>query len=450
MGNPLLEPFVDGQEGSSSRFRAALEDIEKRQLAILDSLRKARTEYLLRFQSGLSLLTLRSCRAAAQPDAASACRFSLEAMHGLDMEATTASIRCDSRSATLREQKLESPEPVQAIRFSASAGSVEPAGNAWRVISPEVAPEGIFTLELARPLVIHQAVFDVILATPSADISVETSLDGQNWQDGPETGRSGYRILAWMPRVLAHYVRLRIRPRQPDGPGSDTYTFGLTDASVFSTRYHLRGLVRFKPRIWKPTSTRVRFQAPGRDGIDYFLSLLPFSGPLPDGQDGRPAEDLPGDPRFAWSGSYASVEPGQVLDLPDSARRENLPARLVQSGSIIRLEYQVSGQWLIQLPQNLLWSSLRVADQEGSLVPVWPDMLPIPGSGLTGFAEAGGILYWIGPVSGGILERQWTVSFATAPPAVIARFLVQLSSRNLDRTPVAGEAWLEEIPDFVS
>ena len=435
--------FQNGEQGSASKFLAALNSLSARQVQLLDRLEHLRSQYLARFQSGLSALTLRSCRTASQRGPGVACRFTLEDMHGLDMLSTTASVRCDSRSAHLQEWRLESPESVSSIRFSASTGAVETAGNAWVVVSPDEPPEGMFTMELSRPSVIHQAVFDVILATPSAEIHVDFSLDGQTWSPASDVSRSGYRILVWFSSVLVRYLRLRILPQQPDSPGSFSYSFGLTDARVFSTRYRLKGAVVFRPRVWRPVTTRVRFQAPQREGVEYFLSLSPYLEDMPDGLDYIQLSRQ-------HAGNYSFVVPGQILDLPQIQRYVNLPARVVQTGSLMRLEYFYNDQWQIQLPPRLLWNSLRILDENRRLVPVWPDCLPVVGTTEDGFAEVNKLLYWVGPASSQILQQSWTIQFSTAPEAVLAACMIQLSSRNPDRTPVAGEAWLEEIPEPAS
>lgn len=440
--------FSDLEEAGAGKFSSLIESVSVRQQALLDRIDELRLQYLRRFQAGLSGLNLRSVRAGSVRPPGVACVFGLESMDGIDMASTTASVRCDSASAGLREQDLESPVSVISRKFFSSGGVVEPAGDSWRVIRPEGAPEGVFLLELARPAVVNHAVFDVILSTPKASIRVEASLDGRTWIQASEISRQGYRIRAWMPGAMIRLLRLRMTPEHPDSPGDYSYSFGLTDVHVFSARYSLRSVLQFAPRIWRPQSTRVRFMAEAVEGVEYFLNLSVFSGPVPGGGDFAVVF-----PDGQAPGSYASVSPGQVLSLPGCVRKKEIRARVANAGPpdnpLYRLEYESApGTWPFVLPSGLLWNSLLLLEHpSGRSVPLWPDMLPVASSVPDGFAEANMVLYWAGPADSGILQREWRLSYSTVPDAVSARLLVQISSRSQDRTPAVSGAWLEEVPE---
>jgi hypothetical protein len=269
--------FNIGEEASLTKFIAALDDIHGQGKDVLDELELNRIHTLVEFGRRLSAMNGRRQRANRVSGAGTPVQFVATDFLDIDQTITTATVRSDSGSATLRERSQPVEAQIKSKRFTSSIGTIESLDNQnllFRVgVDPGQIPVGTFDIELASSLGLSLMVFD-IAATPSAPgISVEVSPDGVAYAPAVNTSLNGYRISSWTLPGMVRFVRLKVTPSQADTISGNTFTFGLTDFYATSTEYQLASELVTKPVLWAPDSTSVRLTVDASPGLTYFLAV---------------------------------------------------------------------------------------------------------------------------------------------------------------------------------
>src|ERR1017187_9820774 len=141
----MADIVQDGDQGSRAVFMAALADLQTQGQSVLNGLAQTRLDTLLRFQQDLSALNGRRQRAYRLPVHDIAGQFLVSDMLDIDQAATSATVRADASSVTLRKRSSPAQPTVQSTQFSTSAGSIEQFSGMYRVSTQDGrAPTGTF------------------------------------------------------------------------------------------------------------------------------------------------------------------------------------------------------------------------------------------------------------------------------------------------------------------
>jgi hypothetical protein len=269
--------FNIGEEASLSKFVGALQVIHDQGSSVLTELENNRIDTLIEFGRRLASMNGRRQRANRVAATGVPIKFVATDFLDIDQTVTTASVRSDSSSVSLRERSQPVEAQVRSKRFSASLGTIQALDNVnllYRVaVAPGQFPVGTFDLELADTLGLSLMVFDIV-ATPSMPtIVVETSADGVTYLAAASVSLNGYRISCWTSPGNVRFVRLTITPSQPDTISGNTFTFGVTDFYATSTEYQLVSELVTKPILWSPDAAAVNLVVDADPGLTYFLAL---------------------------------------------------------------------------------------------------------------------------------------------------------------------------------
>jgi hypothetical protein len=127
----------DGDQSSRAVFVAALAQLQAQGQSVLDSLAQTRLDTLCRFEQDLSALNGRWQRAYRLPVQDIAGQFLVSDLLDIDQAATSATVRADSSSVTLRERSRPAEATIQSTQFSTSDGSIEQFSGMYRVTTQD-------------------------------------------------------------------------------------------------------------------------------------------------------------------------------------------------------------------------------------------------------------------------------------------------------------------------
>ena len=127
----------DGDQSSRAVFVAALAQLQAQGQSVLDSLAQTRLDTLCRFEQDLSALSGRWQRAYRLPVQDIAGQFLVSDLLDIDQAATSATVRADSSSVTLRERSRPAEATIQSTQFSTSDGSIEQFSGMYRVTTQD-------------------------------------------------------------------------------------------------------------------------------------------------------------------------------------------------------------------------------------------------------------------------------------------------------------------------
>jgi hypothetical protein len=403
----VIELFQDGEQASASRLSAAFEELRIRGQQILDELDMARLEMLVTFEQYLSALNAKRQRADRLMPSNVLGRFLVSNFESIQQSASTATVRADTGSATLRERGNPEQATVRSTKFSASAGVVEQAGQMYRVYSETGPPTGTFLIEFAGERMINLLVLDTVSLVSDPTISVSASQDGVVYTEARSVSRNGYRINAWLSPATVRYVRVAITPTHPDTLGGSTYTFGITDLYSRSTLFHLRSDLVFKPSVIRPETAALRLRADAVDGLSYYMSFDNVS--------------------------YFEVLPDDKIAVPDAEETSVLGVGLGANGL---LDYT--------LPENVYLATLRIISDNGSPVLLAPDLadsyVPQSGPYITVNDSSLRLQPYDASKQSGL---KFDLSYVTGPAELTVWLRVRLSSSDSGSTPVFRSAYLE-------
>ena len=243
----MADIVQDGDQGSRAVFMAALEALQAQGKSVLDGLEQTRLDTLLRFEQDLSALNGRRQRAFRLPVQDIAGQFLVSDMLDVDQAATSATVRADAASVSLRERTGPATAPVRSTQFSTSAGAIEQFGDMYRVTTQNgLAPTGTFAIQFFSGLNLTLLVFDIVMSPSNPEITVQVSAGGTSYASATQVAQTGYRVTAWLPEGEVKYVRIAITPGHPD-------TLGGSKLHLRADQFHrLHGGV--------PHAVRVRLQ----------------------------------------------------------------------------------------------------------------------------------------------------------------------------------------------
>jgi hypothetical protein len=275
----MVDQFLIGQEASSSAVTAAFEELRSIGESALSLIEQKRINTLVDFDRRLSSLNLRRQRANRANTPRVAANFVVSDLLSVDQGNSSACIRIDTQSVTLRERRVPAAAVVRTTRFSSDVGTVESldlSSSLFRVHTDNnEIPAGTFTLDLQVPLSLTLLVFDIAAMPSEPSISVQASSNGMTYVDANQVSRNGYRLNAWLNPMEVKSIRLIITPTHPDELGGSSFTFGLTAFNANAIEFHLQSEFLSLPVTFSPVSKTVRLDAPVAEGISYYLALSP-------------------------------------------------------------------------------------------------------------------------------------------------------------------------------
>jgi len=202
------------------------------------------------FSALLDTMSKRQQRSARVEASGVVARFVVSDLLDIDQGQTTATVRADTGTATLRERRAPGRVLVSSTAFTSSSGTVQAIDSKGRLFSVYNAtgiPKGTFNLTLASLVNISLLTIDISAMASSPSVAVSVSSNGLTWIPATAVSLSGYRLNVWLPDTPTKYIQMVITPSHPDNLGGSTYTFGITDLSGTSVSYNLVGDLFFMP-----------------------------------------------------------------------------------------------------------------------------------------------------------------------------------------------------------
>lgn len=472
--------FNVGEEASLGKFVGALQAIHDQGSAVLRELEDNRLETLVEFGRRLSAINGRRQRAYRVAATTVPIKFVATDFLDIDQTITTASVRSDSSSVTLRERSQPLEAVVKSKRFSASTGTIEPLDTRnllYRVaVDPGQIPVGRFDIELADILGLSLMVFDIV-ATPSVPgILVETSADGVTYNPATGVSLSGYRISCWTSPGNVRFVRLTITPSQADSITGNTFTFGVTDFYATSTEYQLISELVTKPIIWAPLAPAAKLVVDADPGLTYFLAVgvantapafvevtpgvrFPYPGTAVVSTSGVGLQGVTftvGSTPAVGAYIRPTTPNGFIYHVTiSSSATSTEPTWPTTEGSVITsggVTFAATKDGLLNftLPTTAYLSTLSVVETgSGAVMRVVPGLsyLDANVSKLTHkyIGVLGQVLRFISSNLNAEIGQTFTVSYVTGPAQLQAQLKVQLSTTDRTYTPVFRGARLERV-----
>lgn len=277
--------FQDGQQGSAGQVKQAFSELSAQGQTSINTLVVTREDTLILFNNALMALNGKRVRAARLAQIGVTAKFLTSDLVDINQPITTATVRCDSNSVSLRERAAPGEAIVNQVRFSASEGTIQALnvpqvgssgnlGALYRVATPDGSiPVGTFDIQLIAPVSLSLCIFDMMDMPSSATVAPQISQNGINFTDAVSVTRNGYRLSAYFTPQEIKYIRLVVTPALPDTLGGTVYTFGLTDFHAFSVQYHLRSDVYTNQIEIAPQSLNLQFVTETEPGLSFFLGL---------------------------------------------------------------------------------------------------------------------------------------------------------------------------------
>jgi hypothetical protein len=209
-----------------------------------------RRRALVDYQRALSALNARQQRSARVEASGVVARFVVSDLLDIDQGQTTATVRADTGTATLRERRAPGRVLVSSTAFTSSSGTVQAIdakGRLFSVYNATGIPKGTFNLTLASLVNVSLLTIDISAMASSPSVAVSVSSNGLTWIPATAVSLSGYRLNVWLPDTPTKYIQMAITPSHPDNLGGSAYTFGITDLSGTSVSYNLVGDLFFMP-----------------------------------------------------------------------------------------------------------------------------------------------------------------------------------------------------------
>lgn len=439
----MITVFQNGDQGSRQTMMDALNSVRDQGTAVLNAIEAAYTTNLVNLERRLTSINARRQLANRVPTLRSLGKLVVTDFNDIDQAKTTATVRIDSQSVTLRERSQPAPADVKSTVFSTNLGSVETMGALYQVNITDGSgnsPTGTFNISLFQPLAITMLVFD-ISATPSRpEIVVQVSTDGITFVNAVTTNLSGYRVSAYFPSPMeVNYIQIAITPSHPDDLGGTTFTFGITDFSSASVQFQLLSELTSRTIQIAPASSSLLFVADADPGISFFLSIAgqPFVEVVSGGIVQIPgASDV--------SAAAVAFEPSPVTAALYVDTGSGAPL-LVHTGTSAP-----PGMLATFLPLNMYPASLNVTDaSSGATIPMAPGLAP----GSTGFSTqymavnnrfGNGNLY-LTPYTTADAGRTFNVTYTCGPATVPVILRAQIITEDRAATPVFRGASFQEV-----
>lgn len=479
--------FVDGTVGSQSQVAQAFDELRTQGQDAINKLVILRENTLLLFSNALSGLNGKRIRANRLPEVGVTSKLVVSDLQDINQSITTASVRADSNSISLRERTAPGEAIVNQVRFSASEGTIQAlqvpgsssAGNLgalYRVATQGGStPVGTFDIQLLAPVSISLLIFDMIDTPSTAMIQAFTSQNGISFTEALSVTRNGYRLAAWMKPEEAKFLRITITPALPDILGGSVFTFGLTDLHAFAVQYHLRSDAYTNQIEIEPHSLNLLFSTASVPGLLYFLSLAGnppievFPGdviPVPGASQVTLNKSLIAHAGSAWIAAHAYSISNQIID-----SNGNLQTVVSISGTgtsgLTHPVWSINGGQSVDNPgvDQIIWQETAWAQLNHTLPgDVYLSTLVItdhgtgeslrlaPGLdkttiGVTNqyFAvKSDGTIYLLIYNAAVDQTRTFDISYVAGPTEIIASLQVELTTNDLNTTPIYSGAELIE------
>ena len=292
-----LPTFSMGKSASASEINTAFDGLQEQGNSVLDTMSEIQLTTLVDYQRALDALNLRQQRALRVQADGIAVRFVVSDFDSIDQGQTTATVRIDTASATLRERNESAQVLVASTSFSSSSGTVQSINSAdtlFSVSSPAGVPTGTFSLMLAELVALSLLTIDISAMSAAPNISVSTSPNGLIWNQATSISLNGDTLNVWLPNVPTLYVQVAITPAQADNLGGSTYTFGITDVSGASVNYNLVSDLFFAAIPFQVRSAQVKLQGDNDPNLTYYLTLNAGGAVTPVVVELNTPIDLPG------------------------------------------------------------------------------------------------------------------------------------------------------------
>ena len=191
----------------------------------------------------------------------------------IDQAHTTATVRVNTESVTLRERATPSDAVILTTTFSCSDGTIAQSNGVYSVtVSDRSVPLGVFKLQLTTAYNLSLVTFDILSMPSSPQIVVRTSPNDVTYTDAPQVSQNGYQVTAWFPLASVKFIRLEMTPSVPDTLNGNTYSFGITDFSASAVEFNLQSELVTRVIALTPCSAALRFVADEDPNLTYFLS----------------------------------------------------------------------------------------------------------------------------------------------------------------------------------
>lgn len=435
----MTTTFQNGESASRSKWIEALSETSQIGASVLQDLSDAKTNTLLSFENGLIALNGSRQRAARALGDSVVSRFVLTDFLGVDQSRTSATIRADVSTATLKEKLEPVASSIKSIRFDSTSSSVEQFGDYYRVIEFSGRPTGTFLIEFSSVVSLNLVVFDLVTMPSQPELVVETSLDGLVYTSSQNVGLHGYRATAWIgDSVSCKYLRIQITPAAPDSLGGNSYTFGITQVNFMTSSFHLQSELVFLPQTVSIQSPRLRFQADYDGECTFYLSLN--DGPAFGIASGQ-VFDVPG--AASWVGT-AVVEEGQLTWTtqqiwPASTQfvaTNVLPFDLYSNTLDLNIEDDPTPVRLVRLDPDTLQTNRS------------PGQSPVTLQGRMTNAyicQHNRRLYYRPYQNGSTNLNRYDIRYVTGPSTLTVKLYVNFLSRDPSKTPIFRGAFIESI-----
>lgn len=484
----VSDPIVDGTAGSASQIQQAFDDLRNQGQISINQLVTLRENTLILFNNALSELNGKRVRANRLPEIGIAAKFITTDLQDINQTITTATVRADANSFSLRERMAPGAAIVSQVRFSASEGTIQALqvpqtgasgnlGALYRVATPDGSiPTGTFSIQLLTPISPALLIFDMIDMPSGPTVEASISQNGITYTDALSITQNGYRWGAYFQPQEIQYINLTITPALPDTLGGSVFTFGLTDFHAFAVQYHLLSDVYTNQIEITPRSAQVQFITDTVPGLTYFLSL-----------EGLPAIEVFPGTIVPLPGTSTITETNKALIPPTgspwaSATPYALDASILDSNGNLETAtailgtgtsggsaptWSITGRSVIDnpgadqitwtetawaelnytLPADIYLSTLVVTDHATGLEIRTAPGLPKTSIGLTNqyFAVDGNHLYLVIYNHAVDQSRTFDVSFIAGPATITASLQTELETSDLNTTPIYSGAELLEV-----
>lgn len=473
--------FTDGTPGSESQVAQAFTELRTQGQAAINQLVVMRENTLLLFNNALTSLNGKRVRTNRLAQIGVPGQFVTSDLQDINQPITTASLRCDSNGVSLRERAAPGEAIVNTVRFSASEGTIQALqvpqtgasgnlGALYRVATADGStPTGTFDIQLLDAVSISLLIFDMMDTPSSATVQAFTSQNGINFIPSQSITRNGYRLAAWFQPMEGSYLRIVVTPALPDILGGSVFTFGLTDLHAFDVQYHLRSDVYTNQIEIEPRSANLLFQTNTVPGLNYFLSLagnppvelfpgstIPVPGASVVTQTGVALTAPTGHP--AWASAHSYMLGDQIIDSNGNLQTVtvagtsggahpiwNIVGGITIDNASVHWKETASSLLIYTLPGDAYLSTLTITDHvSGVEVRLAPGLTPLA-IGLTNqyfTIDSSGNIFLILYNHAVDQTRTFDVSFTQGPDIITAMLQVELTTSDLNTTPIYNGAAL--------
>lgn len=416
--------FTDNTTGSASEFIDAIQELRVQGQSAIDTLVDIRENTLLLFNNALSSLNSKRVRANRLSEVSVVTKFVASDLRDINQAATTTTVRADSNSITLKERTSPIEAIVSKVQFSTSKGTLQVLNNPqlgssgnlgalYRVATIDGStPIGTFDIQLKSAVNVSMIIIDMMDMPSDPQVVISTSQTGVSYIEANSITRNGYRVAAYIDPQETQYIRIVITPIMPDILGGNIFTFGLTDLHAFSVQFHLLSNFYTNPISVIPQEAQWQFIANDDPRLTYFVTM-----------DNNPAIE---------------VKSGDIISVPNTAVITNENVNLNSS----------TGQLNFTLPSNIYLNSLQIIDSATSKPMRLAPGLDRHTTNITNqyvVINSDGTMYLIVYNPSTDASSTFNLSYVTGNPQVNVKLQVQLSTTDLNVTPVFSGAQLNRV-----